>query len=97
MIDIKIKSPSAGPLGPRQLFWVRTRRLTMYLMLAWFISTVGIIYFARELSNVVFFGWPLSFYLVAQGLVIFYTVIVAIYVFKMRKLDQLLETGDGVK
>jgi len=80
---------------PRQRYWVRTRRLTLALLLVWFFGTFGILFFARELSNFTFFGWPLSFYLAAQGMVIGYTVIVAIYAFKMRKLDQSLENKNS--
>ncbi|HSY28911.1 MAG TPA: sodium/substrate symporter small subunit [Burkholderiaceae bacterium] len=86
---------SSKARSPRQQYWVRTRRLTLLLLLGWFVGTFGILFFARELSNFTFFGWPLSFYLAAQGMVIAYTVIVAIYAFKMRKLDRLLENKNS--
>jgi putative solute:sodium symporter small subunit len=86
---------SSAARTPRQRYWVRTRRLTLALLLVWFFGTFGILFFARELSNFTFFGWPLSFYLAAQGMVIGYTVIVAIYAFKMRKLDQSLENKNS--
>lgn len=86
---------SAATPSPRQRYWIRTRRLTLQLLLVWFLGTFGVIYFARELSNFTFFGWPLSFYLVAQGSVILYTAIVGWYAFKMRKIDQILENCDG--
>lgn len=83
--------------SPQQRYWARTRRLTIQLLLIWFISTFGIIFFARELSAITFFGWPLSFYLVAQGVVILYTAIVGIYAFRMRKIDRITGNGNGVK
>jgi putative solute:sodium symporter small subunit len=88
--------PSETPTA-RQLYWIRTRRLTWQLLLVWFLATFGMIFFARELSNFTFFGWPLSFYLMAQGAVVFYTALVAFYAFRMRKLDRILGNGDGVK
>ena len=39
------------------------------------------------LSGIMFFGWPLSFYMAAQGMVLIYVAIVGCYEFKMRKLD----------
>jgi len=92
-----MNAPSSKALTPRQLYWLRTRRLTWQLLLVWFLATFGMIFFARELSNFTFFGWPLSFYLMAQGAVVFYTALVAVYAFKMRKLDKSLGNGDGVK
>lgn len=84
-------SPEDAP--KRHNYWVRTRRLTLLLLLVWFASTFGIIFFARELSRYTFFGWPLSFYLVAQGSVLLYVVIVAIYTAKMRAFDKTSENG----
>jgi putative solute:sodium symporter small subunit len=77
-------------VGSLHAHWARTRCLTLHLMLIWLGATFGIIFFARELSNLRFFGWPLSFYLAAQGAVLLYTAIVGIYAYKMRALDQRL-------
>ena len=79
-----------------QHYWSRTRRLTLALLLIWFISTFCIIFFARELSEFSFFGWPLSYYLVAQGMIILYTTIIAVYAFKMDKIDKYVEAHDEI-
>jgi len=92
-----MNAPASETRTPRQLYWIRTRRLTVQLLLVWFLATFGIIFFARELSTFTFLGWPLSFYLAAQGAVIFYTALVAFYAYRMRKLDRILGNGDGVK
>ncbi|GAC1317992.1 MAG: hypothetical protein NVS3B11_00310 [Collimonas sp.] len=68
--------------------WQSTRRLTLSLLLIWFALTFSVIFFARELSNVSLFGWPLSFYMAAQGLALIYLLIVAIYTWQMKKSDQ---------
>lgn len=54
----------------------------------WFLATFVIIFFARELSTVSFFGWPLSFYLAAQGAVVIYLLIVAAYALVMDHEDR---------
>lgn len=68
--------------------WQSTRRLTLALLSIWFILTFSVIYFARALSGLTLFGWPLSFYLVAQGLALAYLLIVAIYTWQMQKIDK---------
>ena len=70
------------------IYWRRTRRLTALLMAVWLVATVGVIFFARELSTVVFFGWPLSFYMAAQGAVLLYALLNGVYAWRMRHLDQ---------
>jgi len=69
-------------------YWHRTRRLTWQLLLLWLALTFTSIFFARELTALRFFGWPLSFYMVAQGMVLVYTAIIAFYAYKMKQLDR---------
>jgi putative solute:sodium symporter small subunit len=86
------------PVKPlRSTYWRRTRQLTMTLLILWFVGTFAIIFFARELSSVTIFGWPLSFYLVAQGAVLLYTVLIGIHTYKMGKLDEGAEQDHGVE
>ena len=47
--------------------------------------------YAIPLAEINFFGWPLSFYMAAQGSLIIYVVIIWYYARAMRKMD--LEYG----
>jgi putative solute:sodium symporter small subunit len=80
----------------RLQYWRRTRQFTMTLLAIWFVATFGIIWFARELSAISFFGWPLSFYLVAQGAVLLYTLLIGIHTYYMGKLDRDVKTQHDV-
>ncbi len=68
-------------------YWKRTLNLTIVLLAIWFVVTFVMAFFARPLAEIVIFGWPLSFYMAAQGSLIVYVVIIRIYAVKMRKLD----------
>lgn len=57
-------------------------------MLIWVMVTVFVVFFARELSTFTVFGWPLSFYMAAQGLVVIYLIIVAVYTWQMGRFDR---------
>lgn len=72
----------------QRAYWRRTRQLTVQLLSVWFVVTVGTIFFARELSSVTFFGWPVSFYMAAQGCGLIFLAIVAIYAWRMQKIEQ---------
>lgn len=68
--------------------WQSTRKLTLCLLLIWFFLTFGVIYFARELATITLFGWPLSFYMAAQGLALIFLVLVAVYTRQMQTIDE---------
>ena len=68
--------------------WRRTKTLTFSLLLIWALVTFLVIFFARELSGATLFGWPLSFYMAAQGLGVIYLAIVAVYTWQMGRIDR---------
>lgn len=74
--------------------WRATKRLTTVLLLTWLIITFGSIFFARELSDPTIFGWPVSFYLIAQGIPLIYLLILGIYAWRMRTLDRRYRNED---
>lgn len=76
----------------RNVYWRRVRTFTFSLIGVWFVMTFGIIFFARELAEITVFGWPLSFYMAAQGLTLLYVIIVAVYAVCMRRLDKTLKS-----
>ncbi|MFL9924374.1 DUF4212 domain-containing protein [Herbaspirillum lusitanum] len=71
--------------------WDKTRRYTLVLLAIWFLSTFGIIFFARELNTIHVFGWPLSFYMAAQGMLLIYLAIVVLYMRRMKRIEQLIQ------
>ena len=54
----------------------------------WFGVTFVGGYFASELNTVSFLGFPLGFYLFAQGALLIYLAIIVIYVVAMNRLDR---------
>ena len=60
----------------------------MLLLLAWFSATFCTVFFARELSALSLFGWPLSFYLAAQGVALLYLAIIGVYALAMGRIDR---------
>lgn len=81
----------AQALALRRLYWRSARRWTFGLLLTWFVLTFGTLFYARELATIDLFGWPFSFYMAAQGLTLIYLLLVAVYVFVMRRLDHAVQ------
>ena len=56
------------------------------LLFLWFLTSFGVAFFARDLAQVVA-GWPLNFWLAAQGGVLVFIVVVMAYAWIMNRLD----------
>ncbi|MCB1962183.1 MAG: DUF4212 domain-containing protein [Rhodocyclaceae bacterium] len=76
------------PKPAQRYYWKKNIRLTLVLLAAWFVVTFVAGYFAAELNQFSFFGFPVGFYAFAQGALIAYLLIVAIYVRYMNRLDR---------
>lgn len=74
-------------MNPVSPYWRRTRRLTAWLLLIWMILTFVVIWFARELNEFQFFGFPFGFYFAAQGILLCYLGIIVFYSQRMSVLD----------
>ncbi len=73
--------------GNAEAYWLRTRRLTFTLVVCWLLVTFGITWFARDINEVTIFGFPLGFYMAAQGAPVIYLVIIWWYNRQMKKID----------
>lgn len=69
-------------------YWRKNLRMTAILLLIWLVSTFAVIYFVRELNAFTFLGFPLGFYMTAQGTLAIYVVLVWFYARYMNRLDR---------
>ena len=60
-------------------YWRKNLRITTILLAIWFVVTFVVSYYARELSSITLFGFPLGFYMGAQGSLIIYVAIIWFY------------------
>ncbi|MGH8631491.1 MAG: DUF4212 domain-containing protein [Burkholderiales bacterium] len=71
-----------------EAYWKRNLVVTAILLAIWFIVTYVVGWYARELNEIVIFGFPLGFYMGAQGSLIIYVLIIWYYASYMGKLDK---------
>ncbi|MBK7898475.1 MAG: DUF4212 domain-containing protein [Azonexus sp.] len=75
-------------IGNRQdEYWRRNVGLTLALLLLWLLVTFVAPFYARELNTMSFLGFPLGFYMAAQGAVLVDIVIIGVYAWRMNRLD----------
>ncbi|MBX3686092.1 MAG: DUF4212 domain-containing protein [Rhodocyclaceae bacterium] len=75
-------------------YWRATRLLTLTLLIVWALVTFLPAYYAAPLNRYDFLGFPLGFYLAAQGTLLAYLAIVHYYVKAMARLDLRYGVGE---
>lgn len=69
-------------------YWRRTLRMTAILLAIWFAVTYGVVWFAVPLNQLTFLGFPLAFYMGAQGSLVVYVALIVFYAWYMNRLDR---------
>jgi putative solute:sodium symporter small subunit len=69
-------------------YWKKNLRLTGMLLAIWFVATFVVGWFARDLQSLTFLGFPLPFYMGAQGALLIYVAVVGYYAWRMDRLDR---------
>jgi putative solute:sodium symporter small subunit len=76
-------------------YWRKNLVITAILLAVWFVATFVEAWYARELNGYTFLGFPLGFYMSAQGSLIIYVVIIYIYAKYMERLDKEYNVDEG--
>jgi putative solute:sodium symporter small subunit len=81
--------------GKHHEYWRKNLVVTAILLGIWFVATFVEAWFARDLNNYTFLGFPLGFYMSAQGSLIIYVLIIWTYAKYMQKLDKEYGVDEG--
>ncbi len=76
-----------SPDQQRIRYWRRNRLLVICFLLVWTSVTFGVAFYARELSSIDFLGWPLPYWVGAQGALIVYVLITIAFAWLMNRQD----------
>ena len=76
-------------------YWKRNVAMAIALIVVWFVISFVMAFYARQLAEITFFGWPLSFYMAAQGCLLIYLVLIFFYSRRMRALDEEYGVSEG--
>jgi len=76
-------------------YWRRNLKMTALLLAMWFAVTFVVSFFARELAEITVMGFPLGFYMGAQGAPLVYLAIIWWYARYMNRLDRQYGVREG--
>ena len=72
----------------RAAHWAKTKSLTITVLVIWFIFSILIHWFAGALNGISFLGFPLGFYMAAQGSLIIFVLLIFFLAIRQNKIDE---------
>ncbi len=75
----------------RVVHWQRTKRLMFITLALWFIFSFAVHWFANALNAFNFIGFPLGYYMAAQGSEIIFVILIFWFARTQHNIDR--ETG----
>ena len=69
-------------------YWVKTSTLMWTVLAMWFIASFGIHFFAVQLNPIHIFGFPLAYYMGAQGSLIVFVVGLFWFARRQNQIDE---------
>jgi putative solute:sodium symporter small subunit len=85
---VGVQAPEA-----RAAHWRRTRNLTLLVLIIWAIFALVIHWFATPLNEITFIGFPLGYYMAAQGSLIIFVLLIFFQNWRQDAIDE--EFGHG--
>jgi putative solute:sodium symporter small subunit len=77
------------PVHPRaEEHWRRTRSLMWVCLAIWFFFSFVVHLFAVPLNGIVILGFPLGFYMAAQGSLIAFVILIFWFAHRQNKIDE---------
>jgi putative solute:sodium symporter small subunit len=90
-----VSDPKKMPAEDRaKAYWRENQRLIIILLAIWFAVTYLPVLFINQLNTIVIAGFPLGYYMGAQGSLIVFVVMIFYYAFAMNKLDEKYGMSD---
>jgi len=72
----------------KKSYWRYNMTLTTVLLIIWFVVTYLVSgLWAASLNQISFLGFPLGYYMAAQGSLAIFVIEIAVYAYLMNKLD----------
>ena len=68
--------------------WEKTKGLMILTLAIWFVFSIVIFMFGESLNNGSFLGYPLAYYMCAQGSIVIFVVLIFWFANRQEKIDE---------
>ena len=75
-------------MSNKERHWEKTRGLMMLTLAIWLVFSIVIFMFGESLNNGSFLGYPLAYYMCAQGSIIIFVVLIFWFANRQEKIDE---------
>ena len=75
-------------MSNKERHWEKTKGLMMLTLSIWFIFSIVIFMFGESLNNGSFLGYPLAYYMCAQGSIVVFVVLIFWFANRQEKIDE---------
>tara|TARA_B100000161_G_scaffold115565_1_gene81840 strand:+ start:28 stop:288 length:261 start_codon:yes stop_codon:yes gene_type:complete len=75
-------------MSNKERHWEKTKGLMILTLGIWFIFSIVIFMFGESLNNGSFLGYPLAYYMCAQGSIIIFVVLIFWFANRQEKIDE---------
>ena len=82
-------------MSNKERHWEKTKGHMLMTLALWFFFSIVIFLFGAEINSMSFLGYPLAYYMTAQGSLLAFVVIIFWFANKQEKIDE--EFGFGEK
>lgn len=71
-----------------EAYWKENKRLTAIILIIWALVSYGAALIVETLNNIVIFGFPLGYYMSAQGSITIFVILIFYYAHRMNRIDK---------
>ena len=75
-------------MSNKERHWEKTKGLMVLTLAIWFVFSIVIFMFGESLNNGSFLGYPLAYYMCAQGSIIIFVVLIFWFANRQEKIDE---------
>jgi putative solute:sodium symporter small subunit len=78
----------------RAMHWSKTRNLTLIVLVIWAVFSLVLPWYARELDSFSFLGFKFGYYIIVQGSLIVFVLLIVVQNMLQDKIDDEFGSGD---
>ena len=75
-------------MSNKERHWEKTKGLMFLTLAIWFVFSIVIFMFGESINNGSFLGYPLAYYMCAQGSIVIFVVLIFWFANRQEKIDE---------
>ena len=82
-------------MSNKEKHWGKTKNLMIITLIIWFIFSILIFMFGEGINTLSFLGYPLAYYMSAQGSIVIFVVLIFWFANRQEKIDEEFGFASG--